>query len=182
MIKMLTWSSAMCVRALGESSSVQRANRHDITSSMGSSARGKHRNSMLMPGTTSERPLHAWRGPVQMSEWVTKITYPREGAICLSPGHLCFWPEQKSLQKLWGEHSCPPRGLQPNRSLCCWATEPPRAGQTPRSFGNEAVLCLWSQECRKPPLVNTPLRLTVLLGNNWSRTHTQACISDSLTN
>lgn len=60
MKQMLTWSSAMCVRALGESISVQSACKHDITSSMGSSARGKHRNSMLMPETTGENgTLHA---------------------------------------------------------------------------------------------------------------------------
>lgn len=45
----VTWSSAMCFLAHGDSSSVDSACRQDITCSMGSSGRGKQRNSILTP-------------------------------------------------------------------------------------------------------------------------------------
>lgn len=100
----LTWSSAMCVRAADESSSVQRACRHDITSSMGSSARGKHKNSMLMPvkqlksagDYTSERKTRSEK-PSALSH-----NYPPRRRCSRSFTRSCgFWPGTGATLGTW---------------------------------------------------------------------------------
>lgn len=148
----VTWSSAMCFLAHGDSSSVDSACRQDITCSMGSSGRGKQRNSILTPDRQNTKNtlrvrLHL-RCSIHDGKTNARQRYPTKDASGLwqTPRKSSFW---RSLQETWREPKKHPLDLRLLQTRCCSARGPRRAGQAPRSCGSGAVPCLSSLGCKK---------------------------------
>lgn len=98
--RVFTWSCAMWALAHGDSSKVNRACRHDITCSMGSSGRGKQRNSMLTP-ERQKTEIHL----VRVHTILPSSTYNPFTVFTVPNSSLPFTTQLELLSSCWGKGS-----------------------------------------------------------------------------